>query len=201
MPDIVHSMRSAARRRIDQIEENTRQRADQLIESARGEAEAQKQRILFDGRAKLNRLQALIEQQATIRALQAHADARQSLVEAALQKAQGSLSALREKDNYGGIFTQLVQEALDAVRPSLLTGQHIILHIDPRDRKNYQALLKNLADNPKVMEDLVCLGGCEAETEDGLVAVKNTIESRYERALPAVRQDLGIFFEERIAAD
>jgi vacuolar-type H+-ATPase subunit E/Vma4 len=196
---LLENLRAAARGQIEQIEENGRQRAERIVSAARAEAEAQKERILSDGRAKLNRTQALIEQRAIIRALQIHADARQSLIEEALQKARNSFDALRARQDYPAIFEMLVIEALDALRPSLLPGQHAILRVDPRDMDLCQTVIENLAQLPEVRADLQCYGGCETETEDGLVTVRNTINARFERAQPAVRQELGVFFEERAA--
>ena len=196
---ILHSIRNANHSRVRQVEAEAQQQLNQIHESAHSEADAQRQRILTDGQAYLSRQQALIEQQALMRALQIHADARLSLVERALQEAWKSLQDLRTQADYKRIFAQLVQQALDAVRPSRLNGQAIILHIDPRDKALADQLLKPLTDPPQVAADLDCLGGCYAETEDHLVMVKNTIDSRYEHALPFIRQELGNFFENRIS--
>ena len=196
---LLENLRAAAREQVRQIEENARQRAEKIVSDARAEAEAQKKRILSDGRAKLNRTQALIEQQAIIRVLQIHADARQSLIDQALQTARESFDALRARQDYSTIFKILVREALDALRPSLLPGQRAILRVDPRDLDLCRTVAGNLAEAPEVRADLQCYGGCEAETEDGLVMVKNTINARYERAQTAARQELGVFFEEKAA--
>ena len=196
---MLENLRAAAREQVRQIEENARQRAEKIDSDARAEAEAQKKRILSDGRAKLNRTQALIEQQSIIRALQIHADARQSLIEQALQKARESFDALRARQDYPAIFEILIRDALDTLRPSLLPGQRAILRVDPRDLELFRSVAGNLAEAPEVRADLQCYGGCEAETEDGLVTVKNTINARYERAQKSARQELGVFFEVRAA--
>jgi len=196
---LLENLRAAARGQVHQIEENARQRAEKIVSDARAEAEAQKMRILSDGRANLNRTQALIEQQAIIRALQIHADARQSLIEQALQKARESFDALRARQDYPAIFEMLVKEALDALKPSLLPGQRAILRVDPRDMELCRRVIKNMMEVPEVRADLQCYGGCEAETEDGLVTVKNTINARFERAQTGARQELGVFFEQRAA--
>ena len=197
---MLHNIRNAGHGQVRQTEADAQQRETQMLENARREAEAQRRRILADGQANLSRQQALIQQQALMRALQIHADARQSLVESALKSAQQEFSTLRTRKDYPHIFNDLAQEALTAIQPSLLDGQHILLHIDPRDSGLAKKLLKDMTDPPQVVADLDCSGGCTAETEDQLVMVKNTINSRFEHALPFIRQELAIFFEDRTSA-
>lgn len=198
---MLHSIRNVGHGQARQIESEAQQRLNQINEKKQREADAQRQRILKDGEISLSRQQALIEQQALMRALQIHADARQSLVESALDEARAGFAQLRSRKDYKQIFTDLVQEALDAVQPSLMPGQRTILHIDPRDKRLAAEVCKKLKVTPEIVEDLECFGGCQAETEDQLVMVKNTIDSRFDHGLPLIRQEMAIFFEKRLSMD
>jgi vacuolar-type H+-ATPase subunit E/Vma4 len=84
------------------------------------DANVQRDRILADGKARLNREQALIEQQALIQALQIHADARQSLIEKVMENVKERLPGLRNTKDYERFLDTLVNEALQSLKPSLL---------------------------------------------------------------------------------
>ncbi len=192
---ILDGIESAAKHQIKQIEEDAKFQVSQINLKAREETGEQEKRILSDGRARLNREQALIEQQAVVRSLQIHADARQMLIEEVLQKVKHKTGSFRDRKDYPLILGRLVDETLKALHPSSLDGQPMIIHFDEKD-KSAAAELLDKVEFPLVSKfDIQCSGGCVAETEDQLVTVKNTIESRFERASAALQQRLSIFFE------
>ena len=192
---------SAGRQKIRQIEEDAKLQVSQINKKARQETGVQENRILSDGRARLNREQALIEQQAVVRSLKIHADARQVLIEEVLEKVKHKVSLFRERKNYPLILSHLVDETLNAIQPSLLEGQRVIFHFDKSDKTEAAKLLKKIKLPLETKFDLQCSGGCMAETEDQLVTVKNTIESRFEHASAASQQKLSIFFEGKSASN
>lgn len=192
---ILDGIEIAGKRQIKQIEEGAQFQVSQINLKARQEAGEQENRILSDGRTRLNREQALIEQQAVVRSLQIHADARQVLIEEVLQKVKHNTGNLRERKDYAHILSQLVDETMTAIQPSLLEGQRVIIHFDELDRAVAAELLKKVKLPVESKFDIHCSGGCVAETEDQLVTVKNTIDSRFEHASAALQQKLSIYFE------
>ncbi|MDP2965300.1 MAG: V-type ATP synthase subunit E [Pelolinea sp.] len=192
---ILDGIESAGKQQIKQIEEDAKFQVSQINLKARQEAGEQENRILLDGRARLNREQALIEQQAVVRSLQIRADARQVLIGEVLEKVKHTLGRIRERKNYPLILSQLVDETLKALQPSLLEGQSAIIHFDELDNAAAAELQKKVKLPMELKFDIQCSGGSVAETEDQLVSVKNTIESRFEHAGAALQQKLSIFFE------
>jgi vacuolar-type H+-ATPase subunit E/Vma4 len=197
---ILDGIESAGRQRITEIETDAKFQVSQINLKARQEAGEQENRILSDGRARLNREQALIEQQAVVRSLQIRADARQVLIGEVLEKVKHNLGKVRERKDYPQILGQLVNETLKALQPSLLEGQRIIIHFDELDKAAAAELQKKAKLPLELLFDIQCSGGCTAETDDQLVSVKNTIESRFERASAALQQKLSIYFEGKSAS-
>ena len=192
---ILDGIDSAGKQQIKGIEEDAELQINQIDLKARQDASEQEKRILSDGRARLNREQALIEQQAVVRSLQIHADSRQELIEAVLEKVHANFSQFRKRKDYPAILAYFVDETLNALQPSLLAGQRVMIHFDELDKTKATKLLKKVKIPLEPKFDIHCSGGCMAETEDHKVSVRNTIESRFEHAGAALQQKLSIFFE------
>lgn len=197
---ILDGIRKAGRQQVALIEQEADRQASDILSKAQTDAETQKKRILADGKARLNREQALIEQQALIQALQIHADARQNLIEAVMGKVKERMPDVRKRGDYAEILEKLTAEALDSIEPSKLKGQRIILHFDARDRALAESIVKKYDQPIMVHFDLQCTGGCNAETEDGKVFTLNTLDSRLEHSLPSIKQKLSIFFERKCSS-
>lgn len=197
---ILDGIKKAGHQQIDQIEHEAERQASEILAKTQKDASVQKNRILVDGRARLNREQALVEQQATIQSLQVHADARQALIEAVLGNVRKRSADVRSRKDYAQILNSLVDETVQSIIPSLIHDQKIILHFDPRDKKVTEKMIKKIDRPVTVNYDIECSGGCTAETEDGMVNVLNTIESRFEHALPYIKQKLSLFFERKYSS-
>ena len=197
---ILDGIQKAGHQQIAQIEQDAERQTSQILAKTQKDADFQKNRILADGRARLNREQAMIDQQAVIQALQIHSDARQGLIESVLEKTKDHFSRLREDKDYENILADLVEETMQSILPSLLKNQKVILHFDPRDKKIATRVLKKYEQPLSVQYDIECFGGCSAETEDEMVFALNTIEARFEHAAPYIKQDLSIFFERKYSS-
>jgi len=196
---ILDGIRKAGKQQIALLEQDADRQASEILTKAQSDADVQKNRILADGKARLNREQALIEQQALIQALQIHADARHTLIEEVMGKVRGRLPDLRGGKTYGTVLENLASEALQSIIPSLLKGQKAILHFDPRDQAMAEQIVKKYDQPVSIQYDIACSGGCSAESEDGKVFAMNTLESRFEHAAPYIQQNLSIFFENKIS--
>jgi len=74
------------------------------------------------------------------------------------------------------------------------------LLLNQKDEKALKSTEIKYPERVQIQYDLQCSGGCEAESDDGMVKVLNTFESRFDRALPKIQQDLSVFFEEKITS-
>ena len=196
---IIDGIFEAGQQQISEIENAAEKRVGEISSRAESEADIQKSRIIKDGQVRLNRMCALIEQQAIMQALQLHAGSRQRLIAKVLEKAEEKMSTVRNDERYKKILMVLVKDAVNALEPSLLDGQKVILHFDKRDKAIAKDLIKELNEPVILKFDISCQGGCVAESEDGLVRTLNTFESRFQHSLPLIQQTLSIFFERKIS--
>ena len=196
---IIDGIFKAGQQQISEIESAAEKKVVEIHSKAETEANIQKNRILKDGQARLNRTSALIEQQAIMQALQLHAGARQRLIEKVLEKAEEKMSTVRNDERYKKILKVLVQDSVNAIKPSLLDGQKVILRFDERDKMIAKEIIKELKEPVIPKFDIHSKGGCITESEDGLVSVLNTFESRFQHSLPLIQQTLSIFFEGKIS--
>lgn len=196
---VLEDIRKSGNKRAEDMLKEGEAEASQILDQARKDAESQGKRILEEGKTRLRRQEAVIEQQAIMRALQVHADARNKLIEDVINRARSSFPAIRNRADYIGILSSLTDECLRIIAPSLLEDQTIILHFDPRDKKISEPIVKKYDYPLKTEYDDENMGGCTAETEDGLIVAQNTIESRFEHAEPFLRQNLSLFYERKMS--
>ena len=196
---IIDGVFEAGQQQISEIEDAAEKEVSEIHSRAEAEANIQKNRIFKDGQARLNRTSTLIEQQAVMQALQLHAGARQRLIEKVLEKAKEKMSTVRNDERYKKILELLVLDAVNAIKPSLLNGQKVILHFNKQDKAITKSFVKELDEQVIPVYDISCQGGCVAESEDGLVRTLNTFGSRFQHSLPLIQQTLSIFFERKIS--
>ena len=197
---IIDGILDAGDQQISSIKKDADTQVSSIRAKAESEANYQKDRILKDAHVRLNRSQAVIAQRAYMQSLQMHANARQKLIMDVIAKTKVDISKLRQRKEYAAILEKFICDALETILPSLLSGQKVILHVDPRDKGIIAKLTLPNKDRIIIQYDHTCGGGCEAESEDGLVRTLNTFESRFERALPMIQQKLSVFFEEKITS-
>ena len=196
---IIDGIVEAGQNQIEQIEVSAEKQITDIRSKAEAEAFFQKNRILKDGRARLKRMRAVIEQQSIMQSLQIHADARQELIDRVIADAKERIAEARLQGKYSEILNTLVLDAIQALEPSLLENQKIILRFDKQDEAISKKIIKTLEKNVILKYDLSCAGGCIAESEDGLVSTLNTFESRFQHSLAKIQQTLSVFFERKIS--
>ena len=196
---IIDGIFKAGQQQISEIEGAAKKKVNEIRSKAEAEANVLKKRILKDGQARLNRASALVEQQAVMQALQLHACVRQELIENVLEKVNEKMSTVRNDKRYKKILEMLAVDAVNAIKPSLINGQKVILHFDEQDKAIAKGFVKELGEQVIPKYDLSCQGGCIAESEDELVRTLNTFESRFQHSLPLIQQTLSIFFERKIS--
>jgi len=197
---IIDGIVAAGELEIASIESKAETQVRSIRTTAEAEANKQKGRILKDASVRLNRTQAVISQRAVMQALQMHANARQQLILMVLEKSREDLGTIRSQEIYPSILQTFIHDAVHAILPSLVREQKMILHVDKRDKTVLNSTEISFKDRVQVQFDVQCSGGCEVESDDGLVRVLNTFESRFERALPQIQQDLSVYFEEHISS-
>jgi vacuolar-type H+-ATPase subunit E/Vma4 len=139
---------------------------------------------------------ARILHRARLEALRIVGDAREALVDAALDQLRGRLAGSRSDASYPSVMRRITHEALAELEDSIHDLAHVQLAVDPRDRELVENILHEMGLEIPVRFELDCIGGLIAESEDREIVVINTLEARLERAIPSLRRYLAALFED-----
>lgn len=198
LDQILKQIKTDTKREVKEVLADGQNQVDALLQKAKDEVEGSRQRILQDGKYRQQREKAIILRQGIMETLRLQAEARNKLIDAALQDASKKLENLYSLEDYPRILNRFAQEALSDLAPSLLPGQKVILRFDPKD-KDVPLQKFELTDHEcECIYDLKTKGGCIAQSEDGKVIVYNTIEERMKNGLPKLRQQIWQLFEEQL---
>ena len=181
----IHHLESDCNLQIQGIMQQAALRVDTNKEQARAAALAPS----FGERAK-------ILHQARQRALQTIGNARESIVDAALDQTRGHLAGIRTDASYPNVLRSLVEEAILELQQTLKEPLEFSLQADPRDQKLLESILSDMKIKTHVSYTLEAWGGLIARSLDNRVIVINTLDARLERAGPFLRRYLAAFFEE-----
>ena len=197
---ILQTIRDSGDARVREIESRAYAQAREIMMNARLEAENIRERSRAEIMEPAIRERARLIQRARLEALQTVGEAREMLVDAALNQCRGRLAGVRGEVAYPEVLRQLLQEMLIELERSQIAPSSVspaCLEADSRDQKILEKLLDDLGLNLQVGYDLECWGGLIAKSEDGCIAVINTLEARLERATPYLRRFLAALFEDQ----
>jgi V/A-type H+-transporting ATPase subunit E len=171
---------NAAQKEAEQMLEKVRQEADEIrevrLQRAKSEAESETISILYSAR---------------LRARNAVIQAKEEMVEKALQESEKRLQELRSYEDYAGVMEGWLREGL-----ARLSGK-IIVHTDPLDSDLAKSLLDDLEVEYEIIPDMHIPGGVVISDTEGKVKIINTVEERLNRAREKLRMQVSeILFEE-----
>lgn len=167
-------LRKRAAVAIGDIKDRAKQRAEAIrlaqIEEANRSVTTERNKMLYLEKAK--------NKEELIRT-------REAAFEQAFCNAEARLKDLRADAKYPDIFSKLLREAAST------TGDDpFIVHVDPKDEALCKKALAGLNLNAEVRADLATAGGVVISQHDDTVTIRNTVESRLERAKEQNRQTI-----------
>lgn len=199
---VLEVIRAGARSRVEQLEAQSYAQAGEILANARLEAEGIRDRTCETVAEQGVKERARILHRARLEALQIEGEVRDGLVDSALEQASGRLASLRSTPSYAEVLRRLLVEALDELQISPVDeGKNHAsdagwLEGDPRDRDLLSGLMDEMDLDLPVRYCLNCWGGVNLSSEDGRRVVINTLDARFEKALPYLRRSLAALFEE-----
>lgn len=137
---------------------------------------------------------ARILSQARLKAQLILNNAREDLIDDAIDQARQRLASIRNDPIYSVILRQLTEEALADLKGSLQEAEKPKLEADPRDQDVLESILSDM--DLHVSYELDGWGGIIAKSDDSQVVVINTLEGRLTRGMPYLRQCLGDIIDE-----
>jgi vacuolar-type H+-ATPase subunit E/Vma4 len=196
---ILETVRASGEIRVREIEKQASEQAAAILDAARQEAHRVREEACSREVLPAYRERARIIHRARLEGLRLLGDVREGLVNQALDLARKRLIGLRHEALYTQVLHKLIQEALSELESSLGDAVPIRLELDPRDNGLIDTILPIIdLVQPLRIElefNLNCWGGVIARSRDESIVVINTLESRFERALPVLRRRLSALFE------
>jgi vacuolar-type H+-ATPase subunit E/Vma4 len=193
---IIEAVKTSGEEQVQQIEAKVRSESDAIVAEAQDRAEKLFEETRSSTTAPAIGESARLLHQARLEASSIVNQARQDLVNVALDEVAEQLANARTNPAYPEILRRLIEDTLTELWPSLNEGEIASLVADPSDRKLIKNIIPKLEREVIVRYDLKCWGGVVAESQDGRVVVTGTLEGRFNRAKPFLRQYLARIIEE-----
>lgn len=177
-------------------QEATQQTVAKILAGARETAAARREAAHEETMRPLAQERIKRQHQTQLTARQIVSQAQEDVVTDILAATKERLPQCRCTDAYPDILRQLVQEALSHLKED---GVPIIIG-DRRDADLLHAIRDSLKTAVSLQLTLTCWGGVVVTSEDGRVIVDNTLQARFQRARPRLRQMLAQHISEGVAA-
>jgi vacuolar-type H+-ATPase subunit E/Vma4 len=184
-----------------EIRQQGEQEAEVILAEARALGEQAYQDAYRQAHQRDNGADARILNQARFEALCLLGNARERLVQETLDQLSQQLQGIRQQAIYADILQRNLLELLHGQNSRHSLKDRLILEADPRDRELLEKILQALGFQIQVDYILNSCGGLNARYKNGTVRLVNTLESRMERAMPYLKQQLAARFEQQKAAE
>ena len=182
---IVSSIMSDAQGKADEIIQNANAEVSQINAKAEKTAEAEKTKILENGKKQSDMRYQQIISEAKMNARRAELGAKEEVIEAAFNKATEELKAIASSgdDRYEDSLSMMIKEAADEIG-----GKDLIIQLNEADTNNMKGQLSG--SSTFQVEDITftlgepidAIGGAILKTSNGDIEVNNTIEARLDRS-------------------
>ena len=189
---IVSSIMSEAQEKADVIIQDANANVSEITAKAEKTAEAEKIKILENGKKQSDMRYQQIISEAKMNARRAKLDAKEDVIEAAFSQATGELKqkAADGNDDYKDSLSKMIKEAADEIG-----GNDLIIQLNEADTNQFKQELSSDTfelDGIKFQlgEPIKTIGGAILKTSNGDIEVNNTIEARLERYKSILRSEV-----------
>ena len=186
------SILSEAQRKDDVIIQDANSEVSAIQAKAEKTAEAEKTKILENGKKQSEMRYQQIISEAKMNARRAKLDAKEDVIEAAFSQATGELKqkAADGNDDYKDSLSKMIKEAADEIG-----GNDLIIQLNEADTNQFKQELSSDTfelDGIKFQlgEPIKTIGGAILKTSNGDIEVNNTIEARLERYKSILRSEV-----------
>ena len=190
---IVSSIMSEAQGKADVIIQDANAEVSAIQAKAEKTAEAEKLKILDNGKKQSDMRYQQIISEAKMNARRAKLGAKEEVIEAAFNQATGELKAIAASgdEEYKDSLAKMIQEAA-----SEIGHNDLIIHLNEADTNTFKQDLSSgdsfELDGIKFTlgEPIKAIGGAILKTSNGDIEVNNTIEARLERYKSILRSEV-----------
>ena len=189
---IVSSIMSEAQEKADVIIQDANADVSAITAKAEKTAEAEKVKILDNGKKQSDMRYQQIISEAKMNARRAKLGAKEEVIEAAFNQATGELKSIAASgsEEYEDSLSKMIKEAADEIG-----RDDLIIHLNEADTNKFKQELSSDSFelegvNFKLGEPIKAIGGAILKTSDGDIEVNNTIEARLERFKSILRSEV-----------
>ena len=192
---IVESIMSVAQEKADGIIQDANAEVSQINANAEKTAEAEKTKILENGKKQSDMRYQQIISEAKMNARRAELGAKEDVIEAAFNQAIGELKtkAASGDEEYKDSLSKMIMEATTE-----LGSDDLILQLNEADTKKFKDDLSSQGSDSFEIEGIKftlgepidAIGGAILKTANGDIEVNNTIEARLERFKSILRSEV-----------
>ena len=190
---IVSSIMSEAQEKADVIIQDANANVSEITAKAEKTAEAEKLKILDNGKKQSDMRYQQIISEAKMNARRAKLGAKEEVIEAAFNQATGELKAIAASgdEEYKDSLAKMIKEAAKEINHN-----DLIIHLNEADTNKFKQDLSSddsfEIDGVKFTlgEPINAIGGAVLKTNNGDIEVNNTIEARLERFKSILRSEV-----------
>jgi V/A-type H+-transporting ATPase subunit E len=192
---IVESIMSVAQEKADGIIQDANAEVSQINANAEKTAEAEKTKILENGKKQSEMRYQQIISEAKMNARRAELGAKEDVIDAAFNQAIGELKtkAASGDEEYKDSLSKMIKEAADEIG-----GNDLILQLNEADTQKFKDDLSSIGSDSfeidgikfTLGEPIKTIGGAVLKTTNGDIEVNNTIEARLERFKSILRSEV-----------
>jgi V/A-type H+-transporting ATPase subunit E len=198
---IVESIMSVAQEKADVIIQDANAEVSAIQANAEKTAEAEKTKILENGKKQSDMRYQQIISEAKMNARRAELGAKEEVIDAAFNQAIGELKvkASSGDEEYKDSLSKMIKEAADEIG-----SDNLILQLNEADTQKFKDDLSSQGTDSFEIEGIKftlgepidAIGGAVLKTANGDIEVNNTIEARLERFKSILRSEVaGILFK------
>jgi vacuolar-type H+-ATPase subunit E/Vma4 len=198
MSPLVRAVNNLVEEQIKQIELNTRIEVDRILNKANEKAAEIREQVRAEGiirekQAELSQIGHIEFNKSTYLE-----NKKRDILELVLEKCKQELYDIRGSSRYYQALPCLINEAVNNLSNSLKSGERILLFADPRDEEAISALRISSWDLIKIQFTINCWGGVIVQNEDQSIILNNTLEKRFENALPFLQREVWVLIKEKL---
>ena len=192
---IVESIMSVAQEKADGIIQDANAEVSQINANAEKTAEAEKTKILENGKKQSDMRYQQIISEAKMNARRAELGAKEDVIEAAFNQAIGELKikASSGDEEYKDSLSKMIMEATNEIG-----SNDLILQLNEADTQKFKDDLSSQGSDSFEIEGIKftlgepidAIGGAILKTANGDIEVNNTIEARLERFKSILRSEV-----------
>ena len=192
---IVESIMSVAQEKADGIIQEANAEVSQINANAEKTAEAEKTKILENGKKQSDMRYQQIISEAKMNARRAELGAKEDVIEAAFNQAIGELKikASSGDEEYKDSLSKMIMEATNEIG-----SNDLILQLNEADTQKFKDDLSSQGSDSFEIEGIKftlgepidAIGGAVLKTSNGDIEVNNTIEARLERFKSILRSEV-----------